>query len=285
METRRDGRPGRDVVLGCVWELAPDDQRAMVLDWVKREFVAKGHIADVSFHKYGHRVVDSSEEGRETLRRWAKHNLPFVEAEECAELWDPHVKIERSDDGTVRGFKVFQPHAHAFISPRALEGDEFAAKRNREFDRAEQAKEWRYEWPKHQNAWLEAAGIDVRVSATATDHPEHLPYLPETVSQTAYHIEQRGEVSYERETAELNAIHNETVRQADEDVAVSEESGEGGRFARVRAWWQQMRGHFSEWRDHLWERFGRAPEPEPDQEEVPTQEEPPPQEGSDAQER
>ena len=274
-EIRKDGRPARDVILGCAWELAPEDQRDMAVSWARDTLVAKGHVADLAFHRYGQRVSDASEEGRSTLRRWAEHEIPFLEAEECAGLSDPHVKIERDDDGTVRGYKVYQPHVHCFVTPRALDGDGFAAKRNREFDRAEQAMEWRYEWPRHQNGYLADRGIDVEVSATAESQSDGLPYRSETVSQAAYHIEQRDEVAHERETALLNEQHNEAVRQASLDTDVSEEAGEGGRFAQLRAWWSSMREHFSGWKDQLKERFAfsaqaaEAAEPTPEQPETP----------------
>ena len=262
-EIRKDGRPARDVILGCAWELRPEVQREMVISWVRAEFVAKGHVADVAFHRYGQRVTDASDEGRATLRRWAAHNVPFLERDECVALWEPLVKVERHDDGTVIGYKIDQPHVHCYVTPRAIDEDGFAAKRNRDLDRAEQAMAWRYEWPRHQNAFLKAEGIDVEVSATTANHPDDLPYKSESLSQAAYHLEQRGEHAHERKNVELHREHNEAVRQAAIDQTVSQEAGEGGRFAQVRAWWQSMRGHFDQFREQIRERFGRSPAPTP----------------------
>jgi hypothetical protein len=90
-ERRKDGRPARDVQIGLAWELSPEEQREAVVAFARAEFVEKGHVADIAIHRYGQRVVDASEEGRETIRRWAGQGAPFLESEECRELNEPHV--------------------------------------------------------------------------------------------------------------------------------------------------------------------------------------------------
>ena len=218
---------------GLAWELSPEEQKAAVTEFARREFVAKGHVTDIAFHRYGQRMTDASEDGRATIRRWAEQQLPFLERDECGELNAPHVKIERSGDGTVEGYKIYQPHAHVFVTPRALDGDGFAAKRNRDLDRSETAMHWRYEWPRLQNEYLARAGEDIRV--TATLRKEDGPLRDETVQGVARTMELRGEPTRAREAAAFAEIHNETIRQAMAENASedAQEAPEGAETART----------------------------------------------------
>lgn len=291
-EKRKDGRPARDVQLGLAWELSPEEQKAAVIEFARREFISKGHVADVAFHSYGQRVSDVSDEGRATLRRWAEQEIPFLERDECDGWNEPHVKIERSGDGTVQGYKVYQPHAHLFVTPRALDGDSFAAKRNRDLDRAETAMHWRYEWPRIQNEYLARAGEEIRV--TATRRTEDGPLRDETVQGVARTMELRGEPTRARDAAAFAEVHNQAIRQAmaesapadaQEEPDTSEpimapdrepdvfavmhaasirqaaadtveqpEAAGQSRRERIAEWWQNMNHSFSEWRGHVAER-------------------------------
>lgn len=284
-EKRKDGRPARDVILGLAWELPPEEQRAIVAEFAEAEFVSKGHVVDIAIHNYGQRVTDLTDEGRETIRRWASHDVPFLEADECAGLYEPHVKIDRDRAGNVTGYKIYQPHAHCYVTPRAIEGDGFASKRNRTFDRAEQAMEWRYEWPKFQNHALEQLGLEVRVSATETEGDIAVPERrPEHVEQAVWHMEQRGEETTLGEQAEMNAMHNEAIAQgfADLHSASDPETEERQNEARLAAWWRNLEQSYQdlkerahekaqEWRqrfamqaERLRSWFGQRAEHEPD---------------------
>ena len=260
-EKRKDGRPARDVQLGLAWELPVDLQREAVTEFARSEFVEKGHVVDIAFHRYGQRVLDISEEDKATIRRWAAHDVPFLEQEECDSLNAPHVKIERHADGQVAGYKIYQPHAHCYVTPRSVSGDGFASKRNRDLDKAETAKEWRYEWPRLQNSYLEAIGSDVRVTATA----ETPGIGAETLENHTYHMQQRGvePISAQAEI-EFNAVHNEAVRAAQSDMEGTTDSAEPTerQASRVAAWWRNMREHFHDWREDwreraadTWDRF------------------------------
>ena len=314
-ERRKDGRPARDVQVGLAWELSLDDQREAVIRFAKAEFTSKGHVVDIAFHNYGQRVVDASEEGRATLRRWAEQDVPFMEVEECRELNEPHVKIERRADGAVTGYKIYQPHAHLFVTPRALDGDHFASTRNRELDRSEPAMHWRYEWPRIQNEMLEAAGEDTRVSATRRKDDTAPELRDETVQGVARHMELRGEPTRAREAAELACVHNEAIRlAADETGSQPDEAqetpieinafdamharaaqqaaadqterqtpeAEPSRMQRFASWWQNARSSFSEWRGEMHQRFTERIEqyrqpPEPPQMKEPEQDHEPDQ--------
>lgn len=49
-ETRKNARVGREVQLGLAYELNHDEQRAVVTEFARREFVAKGFAVDVAIH-------------------------------------------------------------------------------------------------------------------------------------------------------------------------------------------------------------------------------------------
>ncbi|QBF30066.1 MobA/MobL family protein [Thalassococcus sp. S3] len=254
-ERRKDGRPARDVQVGLAWELTPEEQRAAVIEFANQEFVSKGHVADVAFHRYGQRVMDMSDEGRAKIRQWAEENIPFLERSECAEMNAPHVKIERQSNGSVTGYKIYQPHAHIYLTPRAIDGDEFAAKRNRDLDRAESAMHWRYEWPRIQNNYLDAAGHETRVTATARKDDTHPQERDDTVQGVAHTMEMRGEQTRAREVAEMNGMHNETVRQAAADVqTLTPEDDRQREATRLATWWRNMSVRFDGWRSEFAEK-------------------------------
>jgi hypothetical protein len=243
-----------------------------VTEFARREFVAKGYVVDVAIHDYGQRVIDTSEAGREAIRRWAKLDFPFLEASECAGLHDPHVKIERDREGGVLGYKVYQPHAHLYVTGRPLEGDAFAAKKPRTFNGFEVAKEWRYEWPKLQNAYLAADGFEVRVSALGEDeNPDPtVRQLREHQGRETYAMELRGEPErraaqaehdpasppwerHEDAALEANRIHNETTRlaQAAMDAELEPEVAAKRQAAREAMSWELMARRFHGWKDRF----------------------------------
>ena len=266
-ERRKDGRPARDVTLGLPWLMTKEEHEEAARSFVEKEFVDKGHVVDLCFHKYGKRVSDLSEEGRDTLRRWAARDVPFLEESECAELHQPHVKIERNAEGDVLGYKIFQPHAHAYVTPRAITEDGFEAKRNREFDKPDKCKDWRWDWGHHVSQRLEKAGYDFRVSAMG-EHEDDLPLRPQDLPLTSYHIEQQGKESVVREEREFNRVHNDAVRDAAATMQAEQQGliePQASRFERVRDWFQSMRASFTEWREYLNEKaqswFQREEEP------------------------
>lgn len=256
-ERRKDGRPARDVILGFAWELPVEEQRAIAAEFAEAEFVSKGHIVDIAFHNYGQRVTDLTDKGRDTIRRWAAHDVPFLEAEECQGRYEPHVKIERDRAGNATGYKIYQPHAHCYVTPRPIDGDGFSSQRNRDFDHPAQAMNWRYEWPRFQNHALERAGLELRVSATEGDSEDALPdRRQEHIEQAAYHMEQRGADTTLGEQAEMNAMHNEAVAQsfADQHSAADAEEEAHQQEARVAAWWRNLEQRYGALRDTMHER-------------------------------
>lgn len=280
-ERRVDSRTGRDVVLGLAWELTPQQRQDAVFEFAKREFIERGHVVDIAFHKYGSavrerdRIFDAKSgeyiSGAQKVEGWKQAGLPFLEAHQALEVDMPHVKIERLKGGDISGYKLYHPHAHVLVSPRQWDSGlgSWAAKVDPWFNKPQTAKDWRYDWPKIQNKYLAEAGWEVRISCTSSNGDEPLPIKPETLDAQAYHIERRNEPTTAQLEADFNRIQNEAVRAAEDD----REHALGGEYqptqrseaATVGTWWRNMREHFGEvregWRTHMqgaWERIRQA---------------------------
>ena len=144
------------------------------------------------------------------------------------------------------------------MSPRAwdTERGDWAELKDPHFNKPQTAKDWRYEWPKLQNRYLEDAGWDVRISCTAADSDEALPLKSETLPNRDYHIERRDyaqEPTTAHKDAEFNRAHNGAIRALHDDLATLDtpEGQEAAHNARVAAWWHNMARHVGSWRDDL----------------------------------
>ena len=266
-ETRKNSRTGRDVMLGLAWELEPEKQRAAVIEFADREFVDRGHVVDIAFHKYGSivRERDSVRDdktglkitGAAKIEAWRDGGLPFLEAHQTTEVDMPHVKIERSRGGDISGYKIYQPHAHVLVSPRAWDSEarEWAKDKQRLFDKHETAMSWRYEWPKLQNRYLAEAGFsNVEVSCTAQgEGDEAFPRKRTQTGNTAHHIERQGESSAEAKIVERNHVHNDMIGRTVAD-APHDEADEMTRREQVARWWSNLRDRLPEHKTALKEK-------------------------------
>jgi hypothetical protein len=268
METRKNSRLGRDLHLGLAYELSHDEQRALVEEFAQREFVEKGFIVDVAIHNYGRTIpaIGASEEHKQRIREWAKADLPFLSREDAQEREDVHVMEMRNRDGAVTGYKLYQPHAHLRVTPRpvvngAFDRDKYAA---RDMNRHDKAMEWRYEWPKLQNTYLERAGADVRVTSTSTEEDQFpdIRFLGKGAKSETRTIEQRAE----QLSDEQRSVHEEKLeaKEADElfrqmhndsikETFVELENPQGSQSAhgertRVALWWHNTSARFNQWR-------------------------------------
>lgn len=268
-ETKKNSRVGREVMLGFAYELSQEEQRALVVEFAEREFIAKGFVVDIAIHNYGRTLpaMGGDQEQHDKIKQWATGGVPFLDRAEAEGLSTEHVLILRDKAGQVSGYKHYQPHAHVRITPRPLEGDGFTKGKaaSREFDRHDKAMEWRYEWPKLQNLYLERAGSDVRVRSTSDDEDAYpdVPRLPESGNVQTHAIEQRrhqldGEEREKHEAAKaaeerdqaFKALHNDTMRQAfvDEHTETDEGEREGRDQMRLAAWWRNATQKFNQWR-------------------------------------
>lgn len=267
METHKKARLGREIQLGFAYELSHDEQRALLTEFVQREIVDRGFVADVAIHNYGRTLpaAGASEEMAQRIRDFAETGLPFLEREDAQQTGAPHVLILRDGAGQATGYKLYQPHAHVRVTPRTVaEGDWSRDKyASRELNKHETAMNWRYDWAHLQNDWLERAGSHVRVRCTS-DEEDEFPTVPrkgEGGRDAMHAIEERAhELTDEQRAAheeakqvreidrEFREIHNETIRQAYRDRP----GGEGWQdreAARLTAWWRNMAQRFDQWRD------------------------------------
>lgn len=268
-ETRKNSRVGREVQLGFAYELGHAEQKALVTEFAQREFVAKGFAVDVAIHNYGRTIpaMGGDTAQHDLIKGWASAGVPFLEGTEAKGIEQEHVMIMRDRAHQVTGYKHYQPHAHLRVTPRPVDAEGFrnGKAEGREFDKYETAMNWRYEWPKLQNAYLERAGSSVRVRSTGSDEDAYpgVPRLPESGKAETHAIELRrheleGEVLEKHEAAKqaeereqaFRSVHNDTIRQAfKDDHAETDDAGREAREqVRLAAWWRNVSQRFNQWR-------------------------------------
>jgi hypothetical protein len=111
-EKRKDAQLAREFILAVPPELNDKEQFQLAVDWVNKDLVSQGMIAEVSLH---------------------------------------HPK-----SGT-------NPHVHVMCTLRKLDGDNFSAKKSREWNENTLLCEWRKSWCDAENTALEKAGRPERV--------------------------------------------------------------------------------------------------------------------------
>ena len=257
-ETHVKGRPGRDVLIGFAWEASPEQQREMATEFAKKHFVSQGHVCDIAFHKYGALVSerdkiikqkdDTTITGSEQIKRWKDQGLPFIEAYQTQHVDMPHVKIERLKGGDIRGYKIYQPHAHVLVTTRAVNDDGWVKTKNRSFDRKETALYWREDWANLQNSYLEKWGYEVRVSTTKNQASENLPTRSEQISAPARHLERKGTETMEGKKVAANQAMNELIEGISQKPV---DQPDDTSFHRAAVWWRNLMESFSDWREQL----------------------------------
>lgn len=84
------------------------------------------------------------------------------------------------------------PHAHILLTLRELDGDGFASRKNREWNRTELLEGWREQWERYANAALEHAGHDERIDHRSFED-QGLTQAPTIkMGSAAWALEQRG---------------------------------------------------------------------------------------------
>ena len=268
-ETHSKARVAREMQLGLAYELTRAEQKQLLTAFVKREVVSRGFAADVCIHDYGRTIpsMGATDKDKADLREWADRGLPFLSRAEAQGVEIEHVvEIRRADQ--VTGYKHYQPHAHVYITPRDFVDGGFADNKyaGRYFNKSETAKEWRYEWPKAQNAVLEANGIEARVHATSEAERAHREtnFRAQSQDKTTYEMDRREEALTPEERAnhreakradelrrDFNREHNETIRLAEREARNDDHMDQrhSGEQHRISLWWRNMSQRFHVWRD------------------------------------
>ncbi len=268
METHKNARLGRDIELGLAYELTHKEQRAAVVEFAQREFVDKGFVVDVSIHNYGRTIpaIGASEVQAQRIRDWAAAGIPFFSKQDAKGQESVHVMEMADRSGQVTGFKLYQPHAHVRATPRPCIDGEFARDKYaaREMNHSNKAMQWRYEWPRLQNTYLERAGADVRVTSTSEQEDQFpdIRFLGDgrkdktrAVAERAHELDapqtkRHEEVLSVREADEaFRQVHNDTIKETFTEIESSTgSSSEEGAQARLGLWWQRQSERFSQWR-------------------------------------
>ena len=283
-ETRVNARLGREIQLGLAYELTHEEQRALVEEYVKREVTDRGFVADIAIHNYGrtYRSADlgGSEADVQQLRQWASDGVEFLESDEARAREGEHVRIKRSKDGNISGFQHYQPHAHVRITPRVAVDGEWVndKKASRELNKHDQAMNWRYDWAKLQNVYLERAGSEVRVTCTPEDEggapvyrqgkgdqnvidtiedrlkSRDEPDDPKEKEKLQQQREANEEAKARREAdAEFKQSQNDVLKEAQieqlsEDGATEPEED---RQYRIANWYRNVGQRLEKWRDAI----------------------------------
>jgi hypothetical protein len=152
-ETRCNSRTARELNIALPVELSKDQQKELVREYVKENFVNKGMVADVCFH-----------------------------------FNDEH-----------------NPHFHVMLTTREITQEGFT-KKNREWDKKENATIWREHWAKQANKALEKAGCEERI--------DHRSYREQGIDQVpTIHL---GKTSSEMQKKGLDNPRAEINRQIKE---------------------------------------------------------------------
>lgn len=173
---------------------------------------------------------------------------------------------------------VRNEHAHILLTMRELDGGEFSAKKNRDWNQKELLKYWREEWRNYENRALEEAGFDARVDHRSLEAQGslHMPTLHMGKDATA--LERAGittrigdenrEIRARNE--KIDALVNE-LAAVDAEIAQEREKAyeSEAELEAVLTWEEQkaaaqsaFNSHIVEYYRHLILEPGKEPEPE-----------------------
>lgn len=283
-EKGANARLGRELRLGFAYELSHDEQRELVKQFV-REHITEGgkatvrihgkpvevdmrFVADVSIHNYGRAIpaIGATDEQRDKIRDYSEQGYAMVERDEAQGMETPHIRIDRDKEDNVTGYRIYNPHAHVLISPRIMVDGEWAKNKHasRVLNAPETAKNWRYEFPKMQNVFLERKGSDVRVTCTSetedqfpdvrflgTGRDNQAHNRAERAEQMPDHQRKRHEAAEKIAAmdAEFREVANAAVAQtaANEHPETVATNGDQREARRLATWWRNMSLGFNNW--------------------------------------
>ena len=284
MERGKNARLAREIQLGLAYELSHDEQRELVKQFVRERFTDGGKaivksggrevevdlnfVVDVAIHNYGRAVpaIGASDEQRAKLRQLAGQGYTFLERDEAEGAESAHIRIERDKGGEVTGYRVYQPHAHVRITPRNFVDGEWEDKKfaSRALNGHDVCKDWRYEFPKLQNEYLERKASDVRVTCTSEfeDQFPDIRFLGTGRDNQQQHRADRAEAMPEEARqkheaaekiaamdAEFREVANAAVAQtaANEHPETVATNGDQREARRLATWWRNMSLGFNNW--------------------------------------
>ena len=185
-EKRKDAQLAREFILAVPPELTAKEQFQLAVDWVKKDLISEGMVAEVSLHN--------------------------------------------PKSGT-------NPHVHVMCTLRKLEGEEFAAKKSREWNENAWLCDRRESWCVAVNAALEQAGRTERVDHRSLKD-QGIDRIPQPkIGKEAMGLKKRGVVEdpdrfqLVRYVASLNAVRPW--------VKAIEKFGEIYQQGMGKTWWER----------------------------------------------
>jgi Ti-type conjugative transfer relaxase TraA len=149
-ENRKDAQVAREINIALPRELNNEQNWQLAKDFVKKEFVDKGMIADLSFHS-GH----FKERG--------------IEIEQGSDNVDTSSKTQDQTNKTNQETKLEnQPHIHVMLTMRELTEEGFGQK-VREWNSKEELQTWREHWAERCNLELARLGFDAKIDHRSLD--------------------------------------------------------------------------------------------------------------------
>lgn len=120
-------------------------------------------------------VIETEIETRSNSQfaREVQLNIPHeLDADARRELVRNFVQEQFVDRGMVADVAIHAPHdkgdtrnhhSHVMLTFREIDGETFASKKQRDWNKQQLLEQWRERWADHQNLALEQAGLDIRV--------------------------------------------------------------------------------------------------------------------------
>ena len=121
--------------------------------------------------------------------------------EQRADLVFTYARDVFVDAGMVADIAIHRPdrhgddrnnHAHILLTMRELDGDDFAARKNRDWNKSALLEMWREQWEKYQNRALEDAGSDTRVDHRTLEAQGSLHQPTQHLGKEATAMEREG---------------------------------------------------------------------------------------------
>lgn len=151
--------------------------------------------------------------------------------EQRMELVHAYVQDVFVDAGMVADISIHRPdrhgdqrnhHAHILLTMRELDGDHFATRKNRNWNRTETLEHWREQWEEYQNSALEDARSDARVDHRSLEAQGVTLHATIHLGKAASALERKG-ISTERGDLNRELLEsNRRMEQLTQEIAALE---------------------------------------------------------------
>lgn len=167
-ERYKNARTAKEIQLALPYELDNAGMIDTVERYVMNNIVSLGVMADVAIHRYSRIQKPETQKGAEEIATWDK-NIPYLEREDSEECTSRHIQIVRNSQGSVRGYKLYQPHVHIMMTTRNVNENGFEKTKNKELNRKALIYRWRESWQDAVNHTFEQLGLDIRISCKSVE--------------------------------------------------------------------------------------------------------------------